>query len=187
MSSGRRTSVVRPAQYTGARWSTPRTPRASAKVVTDPRATSSPAPRSNRAKATAMRSTPVTGAWSAAGRVMPASGTPLDGRPDHLAEPGRPEPLLVLPVLEHRAEGDVDSVLVEVGPSEGGQGRRPVDRLGHARRLVQLHASHELHRPGDLGSQAGRHLRSPQPDDRHLPLEARMLDPVVQAAPFEGV
>src|SRR5580704_10573993 len=128
MSSGRRTSVVRPAQYTGDRLSTPRTPRASAKVVTDPNATSKPAPRSKRAKATAMRSTPVTGAWSGAGWLMPASGAPLDDRPDHLGDARGPEALLILPVLEDGTEGDVDGVLIEVGPAESGQGGRPVDR-----------------------------------------------------------
>src|SRR5207247_10837369 len=65
--------------------------------------------------------------------------------------------LLVLAVLEHRAQRDVDGMLVEVDTTEGGESFRPIDGLGHARRLVELERAQALHR--------GRHLPG-QPLDR---------------------
>src|SRR5581483_9544744 len=126
MSSGRPSSVVRPAQYTAAGRATPTRARARANVTARPVGTSTPAPRSTRAKATAIRST------SGVGRPS-VSGTAQDGRPDDVGHTVRAHPLLVLPVLEQRPQRDLDRALVEARPPEGGQRQGPVDRLGHAR------------------------------------------------------
>src|SRR5918998_1125997 len=101
MSSGRPRSVVRPAQYTGPERSTPVSVSAWANVTARPTGTSTPEPRRTRAKATAIRS--VSGA---------ASGTALDGGPDDVGHAVAPHPLLVLAVLEQRAERDLDGALV---------------------------------------------------------------------------
>src|SRR4051794_4214770 len=51
-------------------------------------------------------------------------------------------PLLVGGVLEHDAEGGRHGALVEGVEAEREQGVRPVDRLGDARALLQLHRPH---------------------------------------------
>ncbi len=62
MSSGRRTSVARPAQYAPSRSAGPTAARARAKSNVEAGATSSPAARNVRANATAIRSpSPVLG------------------------------------------------------------------------------------------------------------------------------
>src|SRR6185369_3893156 len=104
----------------------PTASRASAKVTTVPSGMVRPRLRSSRAKATATRSTDGAGALS---------GTE-HGLAHEVAHARRPHPLLVLAVLEDRAERDVDRVLVELEPAEGGEGGGPVDRLGHPGRLV---------------------------------------------------
>src|SRR5579859_7014719 len=128
MSSGRRTSVARPAQYTEARRSTPTRPRELAKVATHPTGTSSPAPRRTRENATAIRSTPVS--WS---------GTALHRGPNQLADAHRSQALLVLPVFQNRSQREVDRVLVEFTPAERGERRCPVNGLRDAGRFVQVH------------------------------------------------
>src|SRR5216683_3142859 len=146
MSSGRRTSVALPAQYTDERRSMPTAPRALANVVTHPNGTSRPAPRRSRLNATVMRSTPVR-------PPEPTSRTPKHGRADQLADTRSPQPLLVLPIFQNRSEGDVDRRLVRFGPTEGGQRRGPVDRFRHAGRLVKVHRAHALDRAGHLRRQ----------------------------------
>ena len=70
---------------------------------------------------------------------------------------------------------------------ERGQGRRPVDRLGHPGRLVEVLLPQRLDGGRHLAGRVRARLGGAQPDDGHLPLEVRVLDPVVQAAPLEGV
>src|SRR3954471_955310 len=105
--------------------------------------TATSALRSRRVNATAMRLTSPAWAPSATG----------GGLADQVAQARRPYPLLVLAVLEHGAEGDVDGVLVQLGPPQSGQRRRPVDGLGHPRRLVELHGPQLLDRARDLTSE----------------------------------
>src|SRR3712207_8288591 len=42
-------------------------------------------------------------------------------------------------------------------------------------------------RPGHLPGQLVGHVGQPAAQDRHLPVEIRVLQPVVEAAPLEGV
>ena len=64
---------------------------------------------------------------------------------------------------------------------------RPVQRFGDARRLQQVGGAQPADRGGDLGRQAAGDLGQPGAQDRHLALERRMLDPVIEAAPLERV
>src|SRR5256714_163477 len=138
MSSGRFTNVVRPAQYTESRVDTPTAPSASANSTVVPTGTSSPAPRSNRANPTASRST----------STVSVSGTALRGpfrRAAHeLLDAGRLGSFLVFPVLEDRAQRDLDRALVDRRATERGERAGPVDRLGDPRRLVELQPAHRL-------------------------------------------
>ena len=189
MSSGRRTSVARPAQYTGARRSTPSDPEGLGEGGDRPtrhvQAGAAQQPGEGDRHAVHARHRARLGGRAGA---TPASGTPLDGRPDHLADARRPQPLLVLAVLEDGAEGDVDGVLVELGPPERGQGRRP-SRSSRPRRaactapcprITSTAAATWRARPvGDLGARRRTMATSRS--------KLGMLDPVVQAAPLEGV
>src|SRR4051794_23296643 len=135
MSSGRRNSVARPAQYTESRVDTPTAPRASANRMVVPTGTSTPAPRSTRAKPTAIRSTSTSLPMSV---PVPVSGTALRCGPDQLLDARGLGALLVFAVLEDGAEGDLDRALVDGRATERGECVGPVDRLRDARRLVEL-------------------------------------------------
>src|SRR3954447_13757848 len=111
-------------------------------MTTLPMGTATSAFRSRRVNATAMRLTSM--GWSATRHRLA----------DELTQARRPHPLLVLAVLEDGAEGDVNGVLVELGSAEGGQGRGPVDGLGHARRLVELHPPQLLDGARHLAAEA---------------------------------
>ena len=64
---------------------------------------------------------------------------------------------------------------------------RPVDRLGDARRLEQVERAHALHELDHLHVEPLRRARRLQPHDLELALDAREIDPVVQAAPLQRV
>src|SRR5689334_19968552 len=112
MSSGRLTNVARPAQYTESRVDTPTAPNACANSTVVPTGTSSPAARSNRANPTARRSSPDAGVTGAS-----VSGTALRGpvgaAAHELLDPRGPGALLILAVLEDRAQRDLDRALVD--------------------------------------------------------------------------
>src|SRR3954453_10316072 len=168
MSSGRCTRVARPAQYTGSRALTPTVPSASVNVSTLSTGAGMPAPRRTRPKAVARAAASANGA------------APLEGVAHEVGDAGLAHPLLVLAVLEDGAEGRRHQGLVELLATEHGQRRGPVDRLGHARRLVETHAPERLHGGGHLASEAIGHLRRPEAHDGDLALEARVLHPVVE-------
>src|SRR3954453_11553908 len=107
MSSGLRTIVARPAQYTACRSSRPTASSASANVTTFPSGTAIPTPRTIRAKEAAIR--------------VPASGPTLHRGADEFADADGPHPFLILAVLQHRSQCGLDRVLVEVGSAERGQ------------------------------------------------------------------
>ena len=64
---------------------------------------------------------------------------------------------------------------------------RPVDRLGDARRLVELEVAQRLDRGRDVAREHVGHLGRAQPQDRELALEVGMRDPVVEAAALQRV
>ena len=89
-----------------------------------PTGTSSPAPRSTRAKPTAKRSTST---------VAGIGVTARSRGPHEVADAVRLHPLRILSVLEHGAERRPHRAFVEGGASERGERHRPVDRLRDAR------------------------------------------------------
>ena len=97
-------------------------------------------------------------------------------------------PVGVLAVLQQRAERRGGRGQVELGGAEVGQGARPVEGLRDARRLEQVVAGAQLlDEPDDLAGERLAHLGRPRADDLDLALEARVVDPVVEAAPLERV
>src|SRR2546423_5009113 len=95
MSSGRWIRVARPAQYTALRSVRPTAPSASVNVRTLSSETRAPAPRSTRPNAVANDGASANGA------------APLERLAHQLVQTGLAYPLLVLPVLQHRAERGV--------------------------------------------------------------------------------
>src|SRR5712691_10523983 len=93
-----------------------------------------------------------------------------------------PEPLDVLGVLDHAAQGLGHELLVEMIGVERGQGLRPVERFGHPGHLGQADGPHRLHEERDLPRQAlvdARHLAS---DDAHFLVEAGEIYPEIETA-----
>ena len=106
---------------------------------------------------------------------------------DQPGQPGLPDQLLVVAVLEHRAERRLRGGRVQPGHAEQGQRGHPVDRLGDPRRLLQLQGADPGHRRGRGDRERLRAARHPAPDDLHGPLRRRVVDPVVEAAPLQRV
>ena len=74
----------------------------------------------------------------------------------------------VLLVLEDDAERVVDGLLVEIDRAEREQRPRPVERLGHARRLEEVDAAQPLGEGDDLARQVLRRFRHPRLEDAEL-------------------
>src|SRR5580704_3447001 len=147
-------------------------------------AASSSAP--NRAAIRARSSPLVTRAappepGSAAG---PASGL-IGG--DHGREPGGPDGLQVFGVLEHRTGGPARGGTVQAGRAEYVQRTGPTDRLGDPRRLGEVEVPQPGHPTGDLAGQDLRGRGHPAADDCRDPGGVGVVDPVVEAAPFQRV
>src|SRR4051812_16246480 len=90
-------------------------------------------------------------------------------------------------VFQQGAESVVDRVGVQFQPVELGQRLRPVQRFRHTRQLEQVHAAQLLDEPDDLLRQPFRHAGSLHPKNLQLARGARIIDPVVEAAPLQGV
>src|SRR6185295_155958 len=111
--------------------------------MTDPTGTESPAPRSTRANATAMRSG-LRSVTSVTPEASATSGTARHRRADELRDAVGADPFLIFAVLQDRPERHVDRAFVEPGPAERGEGLRPVDRLRDSRRFVELEPAERL-------------------------------------------
>src|SRR5579859_1489142 len=165
MSSWRFTRVVRPAQYMSTRSAGFSLLSAEQYSSTSPEPTASPSARNSPANAT---SSPVNGSGT--------GGDLLQVVQDHLE---------IVPVLDHGAQRVAR--VAEVRFAEEVQRARPVDGLGHARRLGQVELTEPLDGGDDL---SGQHLGDAglaDQDDLHLAFGSRVADPVVQAAPLERV
>src|ERR687894_2634838 len=173
MSSRRETSVILPAPYTSSRREASSSSRARVNSTSLSVPTRIPAPRRIRPKATAASS------------IGGASATPHPG--DEGGEPRVGGPLLVLAVLEDGADGCPDDRLVELLRPQGHERLRPVDGLGDAGGLVEVHRAELLDGGGDLAGEPLLGLGHAQAHDLDLPLEARVLDVEVEAAALEGV
>ena len=89
--------------------------------------------------------------------------------------------------LQHDAERLVNRVGVQDVPVESDERGHPVDRLRHAGHFVQVFAAHLLHHRRHLLGQRRRRLRSARAHDRQFLLERRILNPLIQATPFQRV
>src|SRR2546428_2076998 len=95
--------------------------------------------------------------------------------------------LQVLLVLQRRAQGRIHQRGVDACRAECGQRSRPIEGLGDARHLVELHAPQALHEGGHLACEPFRRLRRSGPHDLDLFLEVGIVDPVVEAAALQRV
>src|SRR5262245_55787990 len=129
--------------------------------MVEPTGTSIPARRSTRVNATAMRST-------SARPARAASGTARDRLAYQRPEPVLAGAFLVLAALEDRAERRFDCPFVEAGGAERREGLRPVERLGNARRFVEVEPAQGLDRGRDVARERRRHLGRPDSQDREL-------------------
>src|SRR5215217_1233126 len=178
MSSGREVSVILPDQYTSSRREESISSMARANSTRRSVPTRKPPPLSTRPKATAASS--IGGVW-----ISPSGISP---RPAHeRGEAGVGGPLLILTVLEDGAQSRLHELFVKLPRAEGYERLGPVEGLGYARWFVEVHSAHLLRRRGDLAGQPLLGVRDPEAYDLDLPLEAGVLDVVVEAAAFEGV
>src|SRR5487761_98603 len=90
-------------------------------------------------------------------------------------------------VLERGAQGHVDQGRLDARRAEGRERTRPVQRLGHTRHLVQIHAAQPLHEGGHLAGETFGGLGGARADDLDLFLQVRVIDPVIEAPALQGV
>ena len=107
--------------------------------------------------------------------------------PQHLVE-RVPDPVGVLAVLHQRAQRRRRGREVDLGGAEVVQRARPVERLGDARAASAGRRGRAAAAPPHhLAAQRLGDLRGPRAHDLDLALEARVVDPVVEAAALERV
>src|SRR5438034_11108807 len=138
-----------------------------------PGPTSNPAWRRTRPNVTTWPTTPLAG-----------------GNPRLLEQFGErdvADALQVLVVLEHRTERRLDDIGIELAAAEGREGLGPVDRLGDARRLLQVEPPKAMDERGRLEGEPLGHAGHAQPHDLDLAIERGVVDPVEERAPLEGV
>ncbi len=132
-----------------------------------------PSARSRRAKITASRSTPSAPPSAAAARTMASTPAALSSG--------------CLRGLQHPAEGVLDIGFGELLLAEFGQRARPVDRFSHSGGFVEVELPQRADGGSDLPGQPLARLGHAQPHYGDFPLDVGVIDPVGQAAPFEGV
>src|SRR5918997_2322336 len=167
--------VILPAQYTSSRrvTSSSSTARTNSTTLSGP--AGSPIRRNTRPKVTAASS---IGGGAVSGGIA---------APRQQAEGHAHRALLVLAVLENRAQGGGEQVLVQLPGPEGHERLGPVQRLGDAGGLVEVHVSEVLDGLGHLARQLLLGPRHPEAHYLHLPLQAGVVYVEVEAAPLQGV
>src|SRR3954452_10881846 len=161
--------VVRPAQYRSPRSVATSDAIAEQYVMTSPEPTPMPTPRNSWPNAT---SNSTMGASSGTGHDL------LQVLANQFQ---------IVAILDDCAQGVVHRADVQLRLAEHIERGDPVERFGDTRRLRQI----ELTQPVDRGHQlAGQRLGDTghaQQNDLHLTLDARIPDPVVQAATLQRV
>src|SRR6476620_11673687 len=143
-----------------------------------PGPTSKPASRRMRPNVTTWRTNPPSD-----GAGCGDTACLLDERDESLvADRGE-----VLVVLQNGAERLFDDPCVELLTPQRRKRLRPVDRLGHSRRLREIKLSQALHERSGLPSQPVGNTGHAQDDDLDLALERRVIDPVEEAPALERV
>ena len=193
---GRRSPA--PAAWTWVRSPMSTSVSARAKSRAPPRSVGTPAERRARVNRTAFfrKTAPSKSAsGSGAGTRVPVIGrlgrAPVRPRRGELVDVGgggrAADPADVLLVLEEHAERLVDEVRRQLAGAEGQERGRPVERLGHPGHLGQVGRPQAADEADDLAGQPLGRRRHPGQDDLDLLGRARVVDPVVEAAPLEGV
>ncbi len=140
----------------------------------------------NRALRSGVTGTPA--AWS----TWPKAATTSRKQVSHgahrtQASPARPSHVVVLAVLQHRAEGRLDRRPHRgVATPSSARGVHPVDRLRDAGRLLHVEPPQPLHGAGHLGGEVALASGTRRARWRR-PRQRRVVDPVVQAAALERV
>src|SRR6185312_15935220 len=93
----------------------------------------------------------------------------------------------VLAMLHHCADRGVGALRVEFVDTERHQGLCPVNTFSHAWRLDEVGGAQGLRSARDVSGEPLAGERLPPTDDRHLAIEGRMLDPVIEASPLQRV
>src|SRR3954447_16567387 len=132
-----------------------------------------PSPRSSSPNSSSRAASP-GGPASGSG----SGGTELD--PDPLGDD-----VEVGAVLDDDRHRLAERALVDVVGAEEHQRARPVDRLGDARRLLEVELAHELDDLDELARDAVVDLRRVEAHDVELVLQGRVVEPQVQAAALE--
>src|SRR5918994_4252819 len=161
--------VILPAQYTSSRRVTSSSSTARTNSTTRSGPAGSPILRNTRPKVTAASS---IGGGAVSG--IAASRQQTEGHA-HRA-------LLVFAVLQNRAQSGGDQVLVQLPGPEGHERLGPVQRLGDARRLVEVHGTQVLDGLRHLARQLLLRPWHPEADYIHLPFQAWMVYVEIEAA-----
>src|SRR5271155_1913802 len=95
----------------------------------------------------------------------------------------------VLAGLEQRDQRRVNDLrlLAEIVDAEPGERRRPVERLGHARDLLQVFLAQEPDHAGDLNGEIGVEARLAGEQNRRLAIDVGKIEIVVEAAAAQRV
>src|SRR6266853_1773419 len=93
----------------------------------------------------------------------------------------------VVLVLQKSTEGVVDGLRIQRHLVERHQRLRPVDRLGDAGEFEQIHLAQALHESHHLARKVFGGLRGLSLEDFELPRGVRIIHPVVETAPLDGV
>ena len=166
------TSTARAVQYSRVRATGRSSVSASAKRAERSGVTGTPASCSRRPKAA-----------TSGGR----SSSTVSSRHTQALQPRGADDVLVLAVLEHRAERAVDRAASSVVDAEQLERRQPVDRLGDPGRLLHVAVAHPRDRGHDLHRERLRRALHAAAHDLDLALGRRVVDPLVQAAALDRV
>src|SRR5215472_3429830 len=97
------------------------------------------------------------------------------------------QPGNVVLVFEQHTQSVVDRVRGQLEYVKLHQGVGPIDRLGNAGKLEQVHCAKFLHKTDDLARQVLTGSRYFALQDLELARRARIIDPVVETAPLQRV
>src|SRR5438128_11181186 len=93
----------------------------------------------------------------------------------------------VFPVLENTSQRIVNRFFAQFMSIHGDQSGRPIQRLGNAGTLVEIHKSQALDQTADLLDEKSLDFGDLRSNDRILFFETRVINPVIEAAPFQRV
>src|SRR5713226_388385 len=98
-----------------------------------------------------------------------------------------PEMMEIFAVFEDASHRLIHRFLIQLVPVQGHQSRGPIQRLRDPRALIEIHLPHLLHKSAYPLGQMGADLGKLGCDDLILFFKSRIIDPMVETAPLEGV